>query len=158
MGTFWRRANLSVATGARFRNAPPACRPNGPTFATPQYGLRVPKTHSGCLRYAAKNTLGNPGCVNQVHSFLSCPAAFPVPAVFSLRASEVSAAASAEAVLVSPLPEERRVPADAVSVVASGSEAAAHSGSARDDSSVAPRADGHFVLGAEAWDEAHLAE
>jgi hypothetical protein len=104
-----------------------------------------------------KNTLGNPRVRELSPFILSCPAAFPVPAFFSLRASAVSAAVSAESGLASPLPGERRVPADALSAASRGEEPA-HSGSARDDNSVAPRADGHFVLGAEPRDEAHLAD
>jgi hypothetical protein len=61
-------------------------------------------------------------------------------------------------VLASPLPEEGRVAVDAGRAVALADEEPAHSGSARDDNSVAPQADGHFVLGAEASDEAHLAD
>jgi hypothetical protein len=87
---------------------------------------------------------------------VSCPAAFPVPAFFSLRASAVLAAASEEPGLASPLPEEQHVPADALSAASAGEEPA-HSGSARDDNSVAPRVDGHFVLEAGWRDEAHLA-
>jgi hypothetical protein len=88
---------------------------------------------------------------------LSCPAAFPVPAFFSLRASAALAAASEEPGLASPLPGEQSVPADALSAASAGEEPA-HSGSARDDNSVALRVDGHFVLGVEWRDEAYLAD
>ena len=121
----------------------------------PAKHLRVHKTHNGCIRHQAKNTWEKPR-VNEVHSFLSCPAAFGVPAaVFSPRASAVSAAASAELALAAPPPGEGRSAADAVSVE---EEEPAHSGSARADNSAAPLADGHFALGAADWDETHLAD
>jgi hypothetical protein len=106
---------------------------------------------------ARKSTLGNPRVRELSPVVLSCPAAFPVPAFFSLPASAVLAAASAEPGLVSPLPGEQRIPADALSAASAGEEPA-HSGSAPDDNSVAPRVDGHCALGAERRDEAHLAD
>jgi hypothetical protein len=102
-----------------------------------------------------KSTPGNPR-VRELSPFIvSCPAAFPVPAFFSPRASAVLAA-SAELELASSRPGEQRVPADALS--ASAGEEPAQSGSAGDDNSVVPRVGGHCVPGAERRDEAHLAD
>lgn len=103
-----------------------------------------------------KSIPGNPRVRELTPVILSRPAVFPVPAFFSLRASAVLAAA-AELGLASLLPEEHRVPADALSAASVGEELA-QSGSARDDNSVAQQVDGHFVPGAEQWDEVHLTD
>jgi hypothetical protein len=149
------KGNSSVATRARCRYVPPAWRSKGPTFATLD-GLRVHKAHNGCIRHQAKKHPGkSPGCVNEVHSFLRCPAALGVPAaVFSPQVSAVSAAASAGPVLASPPPEQGRFAADA----ASEEEKPVHSGSARADNLAAPLAGGRFAPGAADWDETHLAD
>ena len=122
------KGNSSVATRVKCRYVPPAWRSKGPTFATLD-GLRVHKAHNGCIRHQAKKHPGkSPGCVNEVHSVLRCPAALGVPAaVFSPQVSAVSAAASAGPVLASPPPEQEWFAADA----ASEEEEPVHSGSAR---------------------------
>jgi hypothetical protein len=124
-------------------------------------GWRVPPSCAGertrLHAIREKSTLGNPRVGELSPVILGCPAASPVPAFFSLRASAVWAAASAEPGLASPLPGEPRVPADALSAASAGEEQG-HSGSARDDNSVALSVDGHCLPGPERWDEAHLAD